>query len=57
MKQRIQRPVNRTYLWSLDLDWYNAQWHILKSIIIKDKDKDKEKVKKQMHFCGNLKKF
>ena len=57
MKYRIQRPVNRTYLWSLDLDWYNAQWHILKSIIIKDKDKDKEKIKKQMHLCGNLKKF
>ena len=30
MKQCIQQPVNRAYLWNLNLDQHNAQQYILK---------------------------
>ena len=33
MKQLIQRPVNRAYLWSLNIEEHNAQQYILKFII------------------------
>ena len=33
MKQLIQRPVNRAYLWSLNIEEHNAPQYILKFII------------------------